>query len=71
VPLDELVLGHLGPHRLQVKDLAALHPGDRLPGPHQPHMHGNTQRTDAAAASARLLPHGDSTFPRRCPLRDP
>jgi hypothetical protein len=31
--------------------------------PHQPHMHGTTQRADAAAASARLLPHGDSTFP--------
>jgi len=26
-------------------------------------MHSNTRRTDAAAAFARLLPRGDSTFP--------
>jgi hypothetical protein len=41
--------------------------------PHQPHMHGNTQRTDAAAASARLFPHGDSIFPRaaRFAILDP
>jgi hypothetical protein len=26
-------------------------------------MHGNTRAADAAAASARLLPRGDSTFP--------
>jgi hypothetical protein len=26
-------------------------------------MHGNTRQTDAAAAFARLLPHGDSIFP--------
>jgi hypothetical protein len=33
-------------------------------------MHNNTQRPDAAAASARLLPRGDSTFPA-LPARNP
>jgi hypothetical protein len=28
-PLDQLVLGHLGPHRLHVEQLAAFHRGDR------------------------------------------
>ena len=44
-PLDQLMLGHLGAHRLQVEDLAALHPGhrpSRQPGP-------------APAAAARLM----------------
>jgi hypothetical protein len=33
-------------------------------------MHNNTQRPDAAAAFARLLPRGDSTFPA-LPARNP
>jgi len=31
------------------------------PCAHPPHMHGNTQRPDAAVTSAPLLPRGDST----------
>ena len=96
LPLHQLVLGHLGPRRLQVKDLARSTPvtgRPASPAPHrpqqpgswrtcrsgratcasvvplcpscppgfaagarQPHMRNNTQRPDAAAASARLLP---------------
>ena len=45
-PLDQLMLGHLGPHRRQVKDLATLHPGGRPAG----------QDCPAPAAAARLMP---------------
>ena len=44
-PLDQLVLGHLGAHRLQVEHLAALHPGHRAA----------RQRGTAPAAAARLM----------------
>ena len=44
-PLDQLMLGHLGPHRLQIEDLAALHPGDRPA----------RQPGTAPAAAARLM----------------
>ena len=45
-PLDELMLGHLSPDRRQVKDLPALHPGDRP----------SRQGCPAPAAAARLMP---------------
>ena len=46
-PLDQLMLAHLSPDRRQVKDLPALHPGDRP----------SRQGCPAPAAAARLMPY--------------
>jgi len=48
--LDQLVLGHLGAHRLQVEDLAALHAG------HRPARQPGRFSFAAAAASAPACP---------------
>ena len=60
-PLDQPVLGHLGANRLQVKDLPALHGGDRAV----------RQPGTAPAAAARLmadLPVRPDRLPQRHPL---
>jgi len=56
MPLQAITSVHCG---ARLRERLAIEIADfprPVTGAHQPHMHNNTQRPDAAAASARLLP---------------
>jgi hypothetical protein len=70
--LDQLMPGHLAPHRLQAGDLAALYPGDRparQPAPHRPQQPGSCRISRSGRATcASVVPLWPSCPPGLRPL---